>query len=351
MSALTTIDFHGAKLIAIAGDRPETTLVAMKPIVEGMGLAWEKQRERINEHPVLGSAPTIRGAQMPGDDQERQHLFMPLARINFWLATVNPKQIKNEAVRARVIEYQTEAADVLFNHFFGRAIAAGDHLTAGQTGGIVKAVVTKMRGELMADIRAEIKAELVPVLENLRVTHQTGTSAVTDKTAKEWLEEYGCVAKGRQALVRQLGNALRRIAMREGIALLECARTGTDLFPTSLARPYMEGPGKAMIRLHNAAVKDGQSALRLPGMPSTLHRIAARRAARRMTDSEMARALGICTNALPTVRAEHPTPLPELRSQLRGAARALMQLWDDLDHEETFARFAASRAKELEGAH
>jgi len=52
----------------------------------------------------------------------------------------------------------------------------------------------------------------------------------------------------------------------------------------------------------------------------------------------------------PDVRASSPRPIEEQRDKLRGAARAVMQLWDDLDHEETFAKFAERRTKKLEGA-
>jgi hypothetical protein len=34
---LTTVDFRGAKLVAIPGDTPATTLVAMRRMTEGMG--------------------------------------------------------------------------------------------------------------------------------------------------------------------------------------------------------------------------------------------------------------------------------------------------------------------------
>jgi P22_AR N-terminal domain len=53
---LTTINFHGAELMAIRGETPETTMVAMKPIAEGMGLDWEGQRQKIMRHPVLAPA-------------------------------------------------------------------------------------------------------------------------------------------------------------------------------------------------------------------------------------------------------------------------------------------------------
>lgn len=66
---LTTIDFHGAKLVAIAGDSPETTLVAMPQIVEGMGLDWEAQRKKIERHPVLSKGASIKEVPTEGGKQ------------------------------------------------------------------------------------------------------------------------------------------------------------------------------------------------------------------------------------------------------------------------------------------
>lgn len=119
---LTTVEFHGATLLAVRGDTPGSTLVAMKPVVEGMGLDWQKQMQRIKDHPALGSAYTKIRVQMPDDDQARDWAFLPLNRLNFWLATIQPNKIPDQEIRARVIEYQIECADALFAHFFGKAI-------------------------------------------------------------------------------------------------------------------------------------------------------------------------------------------------------------------------------------
>lgn len=161
MTKLTTIDFHGAKLVAIGGDTPESVRVAMKPIVEGMGLDWEAQRKKLSAHPVLKVCTSVMEAQMPGDDQARQVTLLPLNRIHFWLATIHPDRLKDPAVRERVILYQTEAADVLFNHFFGKVIEhPAGALDAKTVGGVVKAVV----GKLTADQNAAI-ARVLEILE------------------------------------------------------------------------------------------------------------------------------------------------------------------------------------------
>lgn len=117
-NALTTIDFHGAKLVAIAGDRPENTLVAMKPIVEGMGLDWSYQFRKLNNHPVLKQGIAVTAIPSEGGEQDGTCLSLDL--LNFWLATIHPDRLKDE-VRTTVIRYQTECARVLFNHFFGKA--------------------------------------------------------------------------------------------------------------------------------------------------------------------------------------------------------------------------------------
>ncbi|WP_343314239.1 phage antirepressor N-terminal domain-containing protein [Brucella sp. BE17] len=117
-NAITTIPFHGANILVSAGETPETTMVAMKPVVEGMGLDWSYQSRKLNEHPVLSKGVAIIAIPSAGGIQDA--LALPLNRLHFWLATLQPNKIKDISVREKVIVYQTEAADVLFDHFFGK---------------------------------------------------------------------------------------------------------------------------------------------------------------------------------------------------------------------------------------
>lgn len=119
---ITTIGFHGADLIVRAGDSPSTTLVAMKPVVEGMRLDWKSQHAKLKVHPVLGST-VVEITMVAEDGKPRAMTALPLNRLHFWLATIQPNKVKPE-IRERVITFQTEAADVLFEHFFGQMIRA-----------------------------------------------------------------------------------------------------------------------------------------------------------------------------------------------------------------------------------
>ncbi|WP_448208575.1 phage antirepressor N-terminal domain-containing protein [Azospirillum sp. sgz302134] len=121
---LTTVDFHGARLVAIKGETDATTLVAMKPVSEGMRLNWDSQRKKLVGHPVLSVCTVNLTVQMPGDDQAREWVFLPLNRLNFWLATIHPNKVPDAETRIKIIEYQTECADALYEHFFAKAMRA-----------------------------------------------------------------------------------------------------------------------------------------------------------------------------------------------------------------------------------
>jgi hypothetical protein len=118
--SVTTIDFHGTTLLAIGGKTPGETLVAMKPVVEGMGLDWKSQHAKLASHPVLSKAMVL--VTIPWEGKGQPMTAVPLTRLSFWLATIQPKRIPDEDVRSAVIAYQEKCADVLFEHFFGKVI-------------------------------------------------------------------------------------------------------------------------------------------------------------------------------------------------------------------------------------
>lgn len=195
---------------------------------------------------------------------------------------------------------------------------------------------TGLLAERVDKLETLITETVAPLLKTVRVTHEAGTSAVTDRTAKEWLEQYGCDPHGRGSLVRKVGNALRGIAKREGVPLLECARTGTDLFPHTLAVPFMESAGKAWVRLHNEAVRTGQLVLPGPGITKLARGIGPfgrGDAGGRMSEAEISDAVIFISQAFPEHRARYGTTIEQGRSRLRAAARAIMQLWRDLERE------------------
>lgn len=112
MGQLLTIPFHNQNLIAVEhGGKP---YIAMRPIVENLGLAWGAQQQKITErfNSVVSMIDTT-GA----DGKRYQMLCLPLSKIAAFLYSINPSKVKPE-LRETVIAYQEECDDVLFKHFF-----------------------------------------------------------------------------------------------------------------------------------------------------------------------------------------------------------------------------------------
>ena len=64
----TIIKFHDAELTGV--ETNGEIFIALKPICEAIGIDWERQRERLNEHPILGKVPAIQGVPSAGGMQE-----------------------------------------------------------------------------------------------------------------------------------------------------------------------------------------------------------------------------------------------------------------------------------------
>ncbi len=109
-ATVATVDFHGKKLIIIEVDGKPYT--AMKPIVEGMGLAWQVQHRKITKsggynHMVI-PFQTLGGLQ--------EMFCIPLKKLNGWLFSVNPRKVKTE-IRSAVKLYQEECFTVLYDYW------------------------------------------------------------------------------------------------------------------------------------------------------------------------------------------------------------------------------------------
>ena len=66
----------------------------MKPMVEGMGLAWNNQLRNIKED--SGLAPAMLTISIPSSGGNQAMVCLPLDMIAGWLFTINPKQYKND---------------------------------------------------------------------------------------------------------------------------------------------------------------------------------------------------------------------------------------------------------------
>ncbi|MFJ3114946.1 phage antirepressor N-terminal domain-containing protein [Pseudomonas protegens] len=112
MSALMTVPFHGTNLFIV--EHHDEPFVPMRPIVEGMGMAWQPQHRKLVDR--FEACITHMVTQLPGDDQAREVVCLPLKKLPAWMYSVNPKKVE-ERIRQTIIDYQAECDDALWAYW------------------------------------------------------------------------------------------------------------------------------------------------------------------------------------------------------------------------------------------
>ncbi len=106
---LDPVDFHGQRLTLV--DREGEPYVAMRYVVEGMGLDWKAQHAKLTSDNSRFCVAMIR-MQPWGDSQVREVTCIPLRKLAGWLFTLQPSRI-NLFVADKVRRYQDECDGVL----------------------------------------------------------------------------------------------------------------------------------------------------------------------------------------------------------------------------------------------
>lgn len=118
MSAkIITVDFRSDTLFAV--ERDDGLFLAVKPICETLGIAWQKQLERLKRDPILCEGITVTVIPSVGGPQETTLLRLDL--VHGWLFTIDESRVKDEETRQRILAYKKECYATLFRHFYGKA--------------------------------------------------------------------------------------------------------------------------------------------------------------------------------------------------------------------------------------
>jgi hypothetical protein len=108
------VTFYGDTLIAIRQDDSGAIFVPLARLCDSLGIARARQAQRIREHPVISRGFETLNIETPGGAQEAQCLRLDM--IPLWLSGVNANRV-SDAVREKLIRYQTEVATVLWDAF------------------------------------------------------------------------------------------------------------------------------------------------------------------------------------------------------------------------------------------
>lgn len=111
-SRSVTVPFHGADLYVVEHNGEPYT--PMKPIVEGMGLAWQPQHRKLAANQVRWGITEL---VIPSAGGSQAMTCAPLRKLPGWMFSVEVGKVKASEVRARVIQYQNECDDVLWQYW------------------------------------------------------------------------------------------------------------------------------------------------------------------------------------------------------------------------------------------
>ncbi|WOB87390.1 MULTISPECIES: phage antirepressor N-terminal domain-containing protein [unclassified Providencia] len=108
----SNIQFHGQQIITAMAEG--VAYVAMKPIVENLGMSWSTQLRKINENNDKFNC--VHMNMVAADKKLRDVLCMPLKKLNGWLFSINPSKVK-ESIRSKLVAYQEECFLVLHEYW------------------------------------------------------------------------------------------------------------------------------------------------------------------------------------------------------------------------------------------
>lgn len=119
-----TIPFYEDNLIVQLGEDGEV-YVALRPIVQALGLSWGSQLNRIKRDAVLSKkmrtlSVFVTNTQGDVEGQNREVVCLPKQYISGFLFGISAGRIKESQLRAKVIQFQEEA------HLFLDAAFTGD---------------------------------------------------------------------------------------------------------------------------------------------------------------------------------------------------------------------------------
>ena len=111
MEALTA-EFLGKEITLV--DNNGVAYVAMREIVEGIGLSWGTQSIKLNENSKKFNCFHIETVAQDG--KNREMLCIPIKKLNGWLFSLNPNKVRAD-LKQRLEEYQEECFLALWDYW------------------------------------------------------------------------------------------------------------------------------------------------------------------------------------------------------------------------------------------
>lgn len=106
------VPFNGQQIItAMAAG---VAYVAMKPIVENLGMSWSTQQTKLMKQ--ISKFNCVHMNMVAADGKLRKLLGLPLKKLNGWLFSINPEKVRAD-IRDKLIQFQEECFTVLHDYW------------------------------------------------------------------------------------------------------------------------------------------------------------------------------------------------------------------------------------------
>ncbi|HCM0244312.1 TPA: phage antirepressor Ant [Escherichia coli] len=106
------VPFNGQQIItAMAAG---VAYIAMKPIVENLGMSWSTQQTKLMKQ--ISKFNCVHMNMVAADGKLRKLLCLPLKKLNGWLFSINPEKVRAD-IRDKLIQYQEECFTVLHDYW------------------------------------------------------------------------------------------------------------------------------------------------------------------------------------------------------------------------------------------
>ncbi|MFJ2456735.1 phage antirepressor N-terminal domain-containing protein [Pseudomonas protegens] len=131
--------------------------VPMKPIVEGMGLAWQVQHRKLQSGRFASTVTEM--VIVAEDGKQREMTCLPLRKLSGWLMSIHPNKVRPE-LRDSIIAYQNECDDALWA-YWNDGIAVRDVNTTNKMATLVDELIGMSELSVIKNLIRD-KARAVP---------------------------------------------------------------------------------------------------------------------------------------------------------------------------------------------
>jgi hypothetical protein len=117
---LVEIDFNGDTLISIKNEQTGEVYVSMKHICNSIGISWQGQNAKLTDNGKRSDRYYVWGCKeifITTNGIEKETIVIPVKNLNGWLLQLNSRNVKSDAVREKLIRYQQECFQVLYDYW------------------------------------------------------------------------------------------------------------------------------------------------------------------------------------------------------------------------------------------